>query len=154
VATGTARVRSALSPMRSRSVFPSSLSPCLSCASFMRLTQTRAGGRRSVPNPMTLHDSGSYRLRSPILSIMNRRDHINHLSQEETWLSIETPLLPRSLMSWAPLPLHKGVGFTCKIWLVMIVPDPDSVFTWPIYKIWFYSYLLNCLDYGPPGPCP
>jgi hypothetical protein len=48
----------------------------------------------------------------------------------------------------------RGVGFTWKIRSVMVVPDPDSISTCPIYKISFCSYLLNHLGYGPLGPCP
>jgi hypothetical protein len=29
----------------------------------------------------------------------------------------------------------RGVGFTWKIWLVMVVPNPDSICTCPINKI-------------------
>jgi hypothetical protein len=29
----------------------------------------------------------------------------------------------------------RGVGFIWKIWSVMVVPDPDSMSTYPIYKI-------------------
>jgi hypothetical protein len=32
-----------------------------------------------VPDPTTLRDSGSYRFRSPNLSVMKRRDPRNHL---------------------------------------------------------------------------
>jgi hypothetical protein len=52
----------ALSRKGSESVFPSVIDPCLSCASFMRLTQTGAGGR----------------LRSPNLSATKRRDPRTH----------------------------------------------------------------------------
>jgi hypothetical protein len=34
----------------------------------------------------------------------------------------------------------------------MIVQDSNSISTCPIYKIWFYIYLLNRLGYGPPIP--
>jgi hypothetical protein len=79
VAVGTTKVSSAFSQVGSRSVVSSSLSQCLSCASFMRLTRTRASGRRPVPDLMTSRDSGSYRLRSANLSVMKRRDPRNHL---------------------------------------------------------------------------
>jgi hypothetical protein len=49
--------------------------------------------------------------------------------------------------------MPRGVGFTWKIQLVMEVPNPDSISTCPIYKICFYSYLLNYLGHGPPSPC-
>jgi hypothetical protein len=45
----------------------------------MRPTQTGAGGRRPVPDPVTFGDSGSYRLRSPNLSVMKRMDPRTHL---------------------------------------------------------------------------
>jgi hypothetical protein len=48
----------------------------------------------------------------------------------------------------------RGVWFTWKIQSVTVVPDPDSISTCHINKIWFYSYLLNRLGYGPPSPCP
>jgi hypothetical protein len=65
--------------MGSRSVFPSLLGSCPSCASFMRPTRTGAGGRWPVPDPMISHDLGSYRVRYPNLSVMNIRDPRNHL---------------------------------------------------------------------------
>jgi hypothetical protein len=43
----------------SGSIFPGWSNPCLSCASFTRLTRTRPGGRRPVPDLMTSRDSGS-----------------------------------------------------------------------------------------------
>jgi hypothetical protein len=48
----------------------------------------------------------------------------------------------------------KWLGFTWKIWPVTIVPNSDSISTCPIYKIWFYRYLLNRLSYGSLGLCP
>jgi hypothetical protein len=47
----------------------------------MRPTQTGADGRWSVTDPMTSHDSGSMRLRSPNLSAMKRRDPKTHLER-------------------------------------------------------------------------
>jgi hypothetical protein len=48
----------------------------------MRPTQTEAGGRQLVPDLMTSRDSGSYKLRSPNLSVTKRRDPRNHLKPE------------------------------------------------------------------------
>jgi hypothetical protein len=76
---GIASVWSALSPEGLESVYPSWRDSCLSCASFMRPTRTGAGGRRSVPDPITSHNLGSMRLRSPILSAINRMDPRTHL---------------------------------------------------------------------------
>jgi hypothetical protein len=45
----------------------------------MKPTQTGAGGRWPVPDPITSHDSGSYKLKSPNLSVRKRRDPITHL---------------------------------------------------------------------------
>jgi hypothetical protein len=45
----------------------------------MRLTQTRAGGRQPMPDPVTSLDSGSYKFRSPNLLVTNQRDPRNHL---------------------------------------------------------------------------
>jgi hypothetical protein len=51
-----------------------SLDPSSSCASHARLTRTKAGGKRSVSDPAISLGSGSYKLRSPILSAMKSRD--------------------------------------------------------------------------------
>jgi hypothetical protein len=77
-----AKVWSALSLEGSESVFPSEMDLCLSYASFMRLTRTRAGGRQSVPDLTTSHDSGSWRLGSPNLSATKGRDLRTHLEPE------------------------------------------------------------------------
>jgi hypothetical protein len=53
VAVRTARVLSAISSAGSISISPSEPTLCLSCASFMRLTRTGAGGRQPVPDPVT-----------------------------------------------------------------------------------------------------
>jgi hypothetical protein len=45
----------------------------------MRLTRSGSSGRQSVPDPVTSLDSGSYRLRSPNVSVINSRDPRNHL---------------------------------------------------------------------------
>jgi hypothetical protein len=58
---------------------PNEPSPCSSCASFTRLTRTGAGGRRPVPDPATLLNSGSDRLRFPNLLVKNIKQSINHL---------------------------------------------------------------------------
>jgi hypothetical protein len=46
------------------------------------------------------------------------------------------------MIAWVETPLPfllyakgGGVGFTCKIRSVRVVPDPDSISTCPIYKI-------------------
>jgi hypothetical protein len=45
----------------------------------MRLTQSRAGGKLPMPDPMTFGDLGSCRLRSPNLSATKRRDPRTYL---------------------------------------------------------------------------
>jgi hypothetical protein len=45
----------------------------------MRPTQIGAGGRRPVPDPVTLPNFGSCRLRFPNLSIKNSSEPRNHL---------------------------------------------------------------------------
>jgi hypothetical protein len=45
----------------------------------MRPIQTGAGGKQLVPDSMTSRDLGSYRLISPNLLVMKRRDPRNHL---------------------------------------------------------------------------
>jgi hypothetical protein len=59
---------------------------------------------------------------------------------------IETPSTP-------PFIGKGGVGFTCKTPSVIIVLDPDSLYL-PCLQDSIYNYLLNHLDYGPPGLCP
>jgi hypothetical protein len=79
VAIEPTRLWSALSPEGFESVFPSLMNSVLSCATLTRPTQTKAAGRRPVPESVTSCDLGSYKLRSPNLSMMKRRDPRTHL---------------------------------------------------------------------------
>jgi hypothetical protein len=48
-------------------------------SSITRPTETEASGRRSVPDPMTSLNSGSWRLRFPNWQVKNSREPRNHL---------------------------------------------------------------------------
>jgi hypothetical protein len=117
----------------SKSIFPMSLSSCLSCASFMRPTRIRAGGRQPVPDPTISSDSGSCRVRSPNLSVMNWRDPRDHLEPGRNLV-----------VDWYVIALTKldlvspTVGTNCRgLWLdsrVGIVTPQNSKF-WNVTKI-------------------
>jgi hypothetical protein len=53
---------------------PALLEPCLSYALHVRPTQTGIVGKHLVSDPAISLGSGSYKLRSPILSTMKSRD--------------------------------------------------------------------------------
>jgi hypothetical protein len=50
-------------------------------------------------------------------------------------------------------PLYPSFYRLRRVRSITVVPDLDSISTYPIYKISFYNYLLNCLGYGLPGQC-